>query len=205
MGAGGSKNSKLFDELFRNSITLLKDSMSGLDLGRIVENGLDESAMQTMKEENERKAAAMNAEVLEGLWTTFDKDQSGSLDADEAKELVREYLQAAKKYMPEIVQESIALGLNAASALLPPEMLEDFNKQKKKLMKQVTAQVKEQLDTVISDLLANSEVHARQLLLDLDANGDGRVDKEEFTSRFLTACNKFISADKVSVGLNVQM
>eukprot|EP00744_Colponema_vietnamica_P033272 GILI01054650.1.p2 GENE.GILI01054650.1~~GILI01054650.1.p2 ORF type:complete len:117 (-),score=30.48 GILI01054650.1:13-327(-) len=104
MGAGGSKNSKLFDELFRNSITLLKDSMSGLDLGRIVENGLDESAMQTMKEENERKAAAMNAEVLEGLWTTSDKDQSGSLDADEAKELVREYLQAAKKYRPVIVQ-----------------------------------------------------------------------------------------------------
>lgn len=168
-------------------------------------DGMDEGAITAMREENERKANQMNQEVLEGLWAEFDKDGNGSLDPDESKALVREYLTAAKKYMPQIVEESIELGITAAVALLPPETLEEFNKKKKKLMKQVTTQVKQQLETVISDLLAHSEDHAAQLLLDLDADGNGRVEKHEFMARFLIACNKFISAEQVQQNLTLDL
>lgn len=35
MGAGGSKHNKLFDELFKNSLALLKDAMAGLDITQL--------------------------------------------------------------------------------------------------------------------------------------------------------------------------
>lgn len=161
----------------------------------------DEQTLQAMVAENQRKSAAANAEVLEGLWTAFDRDRNGSLDRAECTALMREYLQAAAKYLPQIATESMQLGLEASLANVDPAMRAELEKEINKMVKTMKVQVKETLDNMIDELRANLDANAAQLLVSMDVDGNGRVEKAEFLDRFLGACNSFVSADALSSSL----
>eukprot|EP01139_Manchomonas_bermudensis_P010357 Amastigsp_a340255_353.p2 type:complete len:205 gc:universal Amastigsp_a340255_353:33-647(+) len=135
-------------------------------------------------------STAANAEEVALCEAIFPKYESGgALVQAQCKNLARDYVASAREHVPAIVHDLFELmfdhqiasfraqGADAAS-------LADLQSQKEGAIKQACDNLESQL-AAFGDTDAQLDNTALVLLQSLDANSDGRVDRDEFKDRFL--------------------
>jgi len=122
--------------------------------------------------ELELKKIQQNVAVLkEKIFDQHDKDHNRVLDKKEFTELLREWYQAEKAALPEIVHNLISSCVNALPAVI---------------RNQVEAQVRAQIGELpnpsaeFDRLIANVETEAPKLFDKIDLDHDGKLSVEEF-------------------------
>lgn len=153
----------------------------------------------------EHQKEALTPQVRE-LWTKFDKNGDGVLSGEECQALVTDYLSISKERMPEIMRNSMAIGLEVSlqmlDTLLPPETpeadKEQIKGQVKAQMDMMVPMISDQVCKVFTELEKDTAKIAEELLEKMDKNHDGMVTQAEFEDQFFLAMQNIVDPQKMA-------
>uniref|UniRef100_A0A7S1C7K5 EF-hand domain-containing protein n=1 Tax=Bicosoecida sp. CB-2014 TaxID=1486930 RepID=A0A7S1C7K5_9STRA len=216
-GGGGGKGdgddaASPFDDLFRRELAGVRARLDEMDARHMMEAGMkaamgDDTDIRQLQADQVARSAARNRKQLEALWTRFDRDSNGILSRDENRALIKEYLRASKVWTPKVVEETMMVGMQIGLRMatemmggdLPDELLSEINLQLNALKPQIQAVAEQVLDGIDADRVAD------EALIKMDANGDGRVDRPEFMSRFLSVMTEVFNPQDIIVSIQDAM
>jgi Ca2+-binding EF-hand superfamily protein len=183
---------RLFDELFGESLQVMKDLMSDPDhIQRCADAAMsaaygDVSKTMGLQEDVKALVKERTAATLEQIWTTFDTDRSGALDASELYKLLVEMLQVQQATQVEVVIEQTGAMIHQtvdSMCSMDREMdgLAVLKVQKfvKEMIDGILPPLKKAMDKVFSELLQNATQVSAALLIAMDTDHDGMVELNE--------------------------
>lgn len=167
----------------------------------------DDSEIKKLQADQVARSAARNRVQLEELWSRFDVDTNGILSRDENRALIKEYLKASKLWTPKVVEETMLVGMQIGVRMatemmggeLPDELLSEINLQLNALKPQIKEVANQVLDGIDAERVAD------EALQKMDVNGDGRVDKSEFMSKFLSVMTEVFNPQDIIVSIQDAM
>jgi Ca2+-binding EF-hand superfamily protein len=143
------------------------------------------------------------AATVEQIWTAFDEDKSGYLDATELSALLKEMLQTQQATQVEVVMEQtgVVIGETVATLCSMDESLDDVDTFKiqriiKELVDGVKVPLAESLDRVYEELLQNVEQLSTALLAALDIDHNGKIELKELLGSFHEAIEAVVQTEK---------
>lgn len=140
---------------------------------------------------------------LRPVWEAFDKNKDGFLSPKECSQLVAAYLKAMVPKSDEVVRSAIELGVELSVVMFEkkvtdPEMRKQMREQAKKQVDAVHGKVapvvKETLERMAKE---DPATISSELLVDLDANHDGRVTQKEFEERFVEVMQQVLGPERM--------
>lgn len=125
------------------------------------------------------------------IWDEFDKDGNGVLDPDECDALVAAYLHTMARKSSEVIRGYIELGIELSLIIAEKTVKDEPTKER------MRAHARLQVEAIhanvaplvqhMMDTMAEEEAHniAGELLASLDYDGDGKVTRDDFETRFV--------------------
>mmetsp|Transcript_12575 Transcript_12575/g.44020 ORF Transcript_12575/g.44020 Transcript_12575/m.44020 type:complete len:263 (-) Transcript_12575:36-824(-) len=176
-------------------------------------SGGDEEAKEALQSYAERYQSDMSKE-LEAVWAEYDRDGDGSLSPSENRTLVKAFLQKEhENVIPTLrstLEQGMMMGMNVgiAAAEETGEEAPDTNQFMDfvtRMLDAVFDEIKPAIDEIFEAMIADSDRLADEMFSGMDTNEDGRVSKDEFTSKFLKVSSSIINQGAIQERLQAQV
>mmetsp|Transcript_27451 Transcript_27451/g.44198 ORF Transcript_27451/g.44198 Transcript_27451/m.44198 type:complete len:183 (-) Transcript_27451:247-795(-) len=145
-----------------------------------------------------KKATDRYRGVLKKLWDIYDADRNGELDPEESKKLMQGFF---KVQMNNFKIHSRDQFLRAATSVIPPE-IPGYEQVVTKITKHAD-KIPELLEKMFPEYV--TEESYVKVLKELDEDGDGKIDKKEFLSKFFEAQEQAINLAELSMELTMEL
>jgi Ca2+-binding EF-hand superfamily protein len=179
-----------FDSLFRYELDTERKTLSPegikkmLDLAKHPEKRLEEEKKMFLKFDNACK------ETLEDIFERYDIDRSGTLNSEECKSLMSRYIKAFKIWYPYIMKVTIDRQIYEAVGQLPEAY-------RKEVSEAVLTKSLNHLSEIVDDRLPGDDNMAKEIFVSIDQDGDGNVDKDEFSTHFNNSIRALLNPETI--------
>mmetsp|Transcript_11415 Transcript_11415/g.18296 ORF Transcript_11415/g.18296 Transcript_11415/m.18296 type:complete len:264 (+) Transcript_11415:26-817(+) len=158
----------------------------------------DSSGMQALKQDSLQRRTKLHKQTLTKLWDVYDKNGDGELSVAENRGLMRDYFDGTYVILTETMVDLITDGLKMTLSMLKQqglshEALDDMFEEKVPLIQEHVPKILVKTLQAFDNAAAFDEV-----LKGMDTNSDGKVDKDEFLSKFMESTNTVIDPDVLS-------
>jgi len=126
------------------------------------------------------QTAVMNREVLEKIWGDYDNDSSGTLDKKEVNGLMKDYFNSAFRYFVLVVKDRCLKKLKGSNSQYGISMGTETGE---KIEKIILNSSKKNVRIWLGEL--NQKNQIEKIYVQLDADGSGHLDKDEFLTGFM--------------------
>lgn len=182
-----------------------KDAVGGRDLAL-------EMLMTSFANDLQRSVDRFSHDNMQSTWARFDKNQDGSLQKGEMRNVFYHLLQEIEKNMPQMVQSAMepaaehveqwtssdsvgALGFDhhqsAGSALL-------LHASVQARMSSASTKLGQLLSILMDGLIKDSDKISDELFDTIDVNKDGKIDKCEYSKGFAKAFGAVVDFSKIT-------
>jgi len=188
MGADGSKNSKLWQDVFTED-TKESAAVTKTVLGTASKAGqLTPQQLQELAESELKKFEGQRKLMFDKIFVTYDTNKDNSLDDKETKALMKECLVSQKAYLPATIDSIYATALSAATAMLKGSMTAAELKETENLLKTKFTGMKKKVianaNIVMDKMISESDSLAEAFFKKMDENNDKKISREEFAKHY---------------------
>jgi len=188
MGADGSKNAKLWQDVFTED-TKESAAVTKTVLGTSSKAGqLTPQQLQELAESELKKFEGQRKQMFDKIFSTYDVNKDNSLDDKETKALMKECLVSQKAYLPATIDSIYSTALSAATAMLKGSMTAAELKETETLLKTKFTGMKKKVianaNVVMDKMIAESDALAEAFFKKMDENNDKKISREEFAKHY---------------------